>query len=258
MGAETGRGKGEAMAGETEDRVRRLRELRDGGAISDEDYRKMVLDLLDGGDTGEKGVGEKGGAPSPEPAQASPTQSDHVEEAPAKPASGLEESAGRPPKPTATEPVTDVLDTAQPTPAPKASKTPIIVTAVVLGLLALFFYGLYSGDIAFKPNDISQEYWDAGRKARSIGKQYLDGKITAEDAGVELAGCYPPTSPEEAASDSETSGSEWNNENIEDAIRELDNAIDQKSRIDDTGVASSDTAVREALKDLDKALRGEV
>lgn len=248
------------MAGETEDRVRRLRELRDGGAISDEDYRKMVLDLLDGdeGDAQEKaeGAAETGGTPSPEPAEASPTQPDHVEKAPAKPVSGLEEPAGRPPKPTATSPVTDVPETVQPAPAPKANKTRIIVAAVVLGLLALFFYGLYSGDIAFKPDDVSQEYWNAGRKARSIGRQYVDGKITAEDAGVELAGCYPHTSPEEAASDSEASGSEWNNENIEDAIRELDNAIEQKSYIDDTGVASSDTAVREALKDLDKALRG--
>lgn len=238
------------MAGETEDRVRRLRELRDGGAISDEDYRRMVLDLVDGseGDTKGKaeGVGETGGTPSPEPVEAAPEQ----------PATKPEAPTGRPPVPSASAPVADAPKAAEPTPAPKASKTPIIVTAVVLGLLALFFYGLYSGDIAFKPSDISQEYWDAGRKARSIGRQYVDGKITAEDAGVELAGCYPHTSPEEAASDSETSGSEWNNENIEDAIRELDNAIEQKSYIDDTGVASSDTAVREALKDLDKALRG--
>lgn len=255
-------GKREAMVGGTEDRVRRLRELRDGGAISEEDYRKMVLDLLDDGDTEEKGVGEKGGSPSPEPdvpvtGQTAPKSEPAVPTS-EQPAPKPKEPAGRPPKPAASAPVADAPKATEPTLAPKGSKTPIIVTAVVLCLLALFFYGLYSGDIAFKPEDVSQEYWNAGRKARSIGRQYVDGKITAEDAGIELAGCYPHTSPGEAASDSEASGSEWNNENIEDAIRELDNAIEQKSYIDDTGVASSDTAVREALKDLDKALRGEV
>jgi hypothetical protein len=257
------RGKGEAMAGETEDRVRRLRELRDGGAISDEDYRRMVLDLVDSGeDEAEpkaEGAGETVGIPSPEQTQAAPMQSDHVEEPPAKPASGLEEPAGRPPKPTTTSPATEAPKTSQSTPAPRANKTRIIVAAVVLGLLALTFYGFYSGDIAFKPSDISQKYWDAGRKARTIGKQYLDGNMTADEANLELAEFTFYFSPEDEVGDPDMSDSEeLNDENVASAIGDLDNAIEQKGYVDDTGVASSDTAVRDALHDLDKALQGRV
>lgn len=251
------------MAGETEDRVRRLRELRDGGAISDEDYRKMVLDLLDGdeGDAQEKveGAAETGGTPSPEPVEASPTQPDHVEKAPAKPVSGLEEPAGRPPKPTATSPVTDVPETVQPAPAPKANKTRIIVAAVVIAVVALVLLALAGGGMASKPSDVSQEYWNAGRKARSIGQDYLDGKTTADDATLDLYGCSISYDPEDVVDDPDMDSLEkLNDERIAQRIDKLTYAIEQKARVDETGAASSDAGVKDALKELDKALQGEI
>lgn len=275
MSSEMQRGKGEAMAGETEDRVRRLRELRDGGAISDEDYRKMVLDLLDG-DEGNaqgkaEGAAETDDAPSPEPVASAPEQTapkpvasapeqPAAKPEPAVPSSGQpatkpEEPAGRPPKPAASVPTADAPK-AKPRPKKKALVAAVAAAVVVLAVVA---YGFLSGDIAFKPADVSQEYWDAGREARAIGKDYLSGKISAEDAHRELCKCRPSDNPNfEVADPSKMSNKEEENDmGIAEAVRHLTFAINQEYAPVATTGDKRVITVREALHELDKALQGE-
>jgi hypothetical protein len=264
------------MPKSTDDKAKRLRELRDKGAISDEDYRRMVLDLVDTEVDRPTIADEPSAAPSsapipPEGATIQPVGGKatgggredacpEVQEAPNHEESGHEvapqehvESEPKPKAPSAPDAQDAEEGHAGTSKAGRSArfakrrKILIAIAAAAVIALAAVAYGFYSGDIAFKPDSVSQEYWDDGRRARAIGKDYLSGSITADEATVKLMGCIPASGSDEETDDTF----------VASAIEQLYSAIDQKGRADKRGAVSSDDGVKDTLQELDRALRGE-
>lgn len=269
------------MQGSLDGKARRLRELRDEGAISDEDYRRMVLDLVDAeGDSSavspEHMPAEKPlPAPSPgkppekgEPPE--PTPMDKVPEPPKPMRDGMSSEDAVPDGATGPEPEGSPLPDTQDGEAEheesakvgrlgrltKRGKVLIAVAAVALVALAAVGYGFWTGDIAFKPNDISQEYWDAGRRARAVGRDYLGGKVTAQEAKAELEKVSVSDEPWNVTGNPALPLKEvLNDQFIYRAINELKGAIDRSARAERLDQSASDDRVRDAMHSLEQALR---
>lgn len=59
----------------------------------------------------------------------------------------------------------------------------LIAFAILISLCACNSYGT-------KPDDVSQAHYEYGKKALDIADQYLDGRISAEDADRRLGNLY--------------------------------------------------------------------
>lgn len=258
-----------------------LRELRDDGAISDEDYRRMVLDLVDaeGGHSvaSPKPAAVKEPAPSSDkpsekeeppktssevnvPEHSESTRGDVLSESLAPIGSTESES-----KPDASS-LFGVQDaetgheytsqTRRLTRFAKRRKAIIAVAAAALVVFVAVVYGFWTGDIAFKSNDISQEYWDAGREARAIGKDYLNGKVTAKEAKEELGEISVSDEPWNATGNPALPLKEvLNDQFIYRTINGLKGAIDCSAHAESLGQSVSNDRVRDAMNGLEQALR---
>lgn len=261
-------------------KARRLRELRDDGAISDEDYRSMVLDLVDAeGDrpvTSPEPVTAKEAAPAPSPVEPQgkgespePSPMANVPEPPKAHAGGVSSEDAVPDGATGPESEGSSLPDTQGGEAKneesakvgrlgrltKRGKALIAVVAVALVALAAVGYGFWTGDIALKPNDISQEYWDAGRRARAIGRDYLGGKVTAQEAKAELEKVSVSDEPWNATGNPALPLKEvLNDQYVYRAINELKGSIDRSARTERLNQSVSDDRVRDAMHSLEQAL----
>jgi hypothetical protein len=132
---------------------------------------------------------------------------------------------------------------------------PGVRPAALVGLVAVA-NGFWTGDIAFKSNAINQEYWDAGREARAIGKDYLNGKVTAKETKEELGEISVSDEPWNATGNPALPLKEvLNDQFIYRTINGLKGAIDCSAHAESLGQSVSNDRVRDAMNGLEQALR---
>jgi hypothetical protein len=234
----------------TDARVTQLTKLRDNGTISEKDYKELVLAALDGADELD-GAGVNASAEKPEEA------ADRVTEQVASSNSEKSEDAAAP-SPSQQKPVSDNEKQDR---KPWYKRPGPLVATIACAVVAVILIVLTVNPIAMKPENTSEAYWEAGKKAVQIAQDYKDAKITSQDAADRLSlalSSLPSTTPEQETKDNsatakaKASSVKANDEHIRSCITYIKDDIEYTKAA--SAIGASGKSIDSDLAALKKAV----
>ncbi len=208
----------------TDARIAHLTKLRDSGTISEKDYKELVLAALDGTEESDDADG-KAAADTPEETADEAIAAD----APSDTEKDDDIAASTPSQQES------VSDNGEQDKKPWYKRPGPLAATIACAVVAVILIVLTVNPIAMKPENTSEAYWEAGKKAVQIAQDYKDTKITSQDAADKLSvvlSSLPSTTPEQEVKDNsatakaKSSSVKANDEHIRSCITYVKNDIE--------------------------------